>query len=196
MITPAHDINIANNCIMGWYIDSNICDKLLEIHRTGKQEPGAFGEDLVVDKDIKDSIDVCLGPDQVPQYYINALFECVNSYMDHYTHSQVGEIGLTESTLIQYYPPGGGYKSWHMERSGLGWPMVTRHFVFMTYLNDVEEGGTEFLYQKCLTKAQKGLTLIWPTDWPWTHRGQVSHTQEKYIITGWLNMRTQPLEKK
>ena len=64
----------------------------------------------------------------------------------------------------------------------------SRRLVFMTYLNDIEEGGgTEFYYQKIITPAKKGLTLLWPTDWTHTHRGQVSDTEEKYIITGWFN---------
>ena len=60
--------------------------------------------------------------------------------------------------------------------------------VFMTYLNDVTDGGgTEFYYQNKITEARKGKTLIWPADWTHTHRGVVSPTQDKYIITGWLN---------
>ena len=58
----------------------------------------------------------------------------------------------------------------------------------MTYLNDVEDGGTEFYYQKLKTKAKKGLTLIWPTDFTHTHRGIVSKTKEKYIVTGWFTL--------
>jgi len=58
----------------------------------------------------------------------------------------------------------------------------------MTYLNDVyEEGGTEFLCQKLKVDARKGLTLIWPADWTHMHRGVVSRTEEKYIITGWFS---------
>ena len=59
--------------------------------------------------------------------------------------------------------------------------------VFMTYLNDVLDGGTEFKYQKLITKAKKGLTLIWPSDFTHTHKGQISNTSEKYIITGWFS---------
>jgi hypothetical protein len=58
----------------------------------------------------------------------------------------------------------------------------------MTYLNDVTDGGeTEFFYQKLKIKPEKGLTLIWPSDWPWTHRGIPSHTEDKYITTGWVH---------
>ena len=58
----------------------------------------------------------------------------------------------------------------------------------MTYLNDVEDGGTEFLNQKCEVKARKNLTLIWPADWTHTHRGVISQTKEKTIITGWIKL--------
>jgi hypothetical protein len=58
----------------------------------------------------------------------------------------------------------------------------------MTYLNDVTDAGeTEFFYQKIKMKPEKGLTLIWPADWTFTHRGIASPTQEKTIITGWFN---------
>ena len=62
-----------------------------------------------------------------------------------------------------------------------------RALVFMTYLNDVEDGGTEFLHQNVYTPAKKGLTLIWPAYWTHTHRGVVSKLKEKYIVTGWIN---------
>ncbi len=57
----------------------------------------------------------------------------------------------------------------------------------MTFLNDVDDGGTEFKYQNLTIPAKKGLTLIWPAPWTHTHRGQVSNTKTKYIITGWYN---------
>ena len=57
----------------------------------------------------------------------------------------------------------------------------------MTYLNDVDDGGTEFMHQNIITPAVKGLTLIWPADWTHAHRGVISKTKEKYIITGWFS---------
>ena len=58
----------------------------------------------------------------------------------------------------------------------------------MTYLNDVEDGGeTQWLYQGKLVKPKKGLTAIWPTDFTHTHRGVVSPTQRKTIVTGSFN---------
>ncbi len=58
----------------------------------------------------------------------------------------------------------------------------------MTYLNDVPDGGTNFKYQNITSPAKKGLTLFWPSDFTHIHKGQISETSEKYIITGWLNI--------
>jgi hypothetical protein len=63
-----------------------------------------------------------------------------------------------------------------------------RALVFMTYLNDVTDGGeTQWLYQGKEMKPKKGLTVLWPTDFTHTHRGIVSLTQSKTIATGWYN---------
>jgi hypothetical protein len=59
----------------------------------------------------------------------------------------------------------------------------------MTYLNTVTDGGeTEFFWQKIKVKPEKGLTLIWPSDFTHTHRGIPSPSQKKYIVTGWFNI--------
>ena len=57
----------------------------------------------------------------------------------------------------------------------------------MTYLNTVENAGTEFKYQKLKTNAVKGKTVIWPATWTHTHKGIVSDKKEKIIITGWFS---------
>ena len=89
-----------------------------------------------------------------------------------------------EAINVQKYPIGGAYHGWHAERGGTA--TGHRHLVFMTYLNDITDGGeTEFMYQKLKIKPRKGLTLIWPSDWTHTHRGLPSATQVKYIVTGW-----------
>jgi len=99
---------------------------------------------------------------------------------------QVGKFRVTESPAIQHYRPGGGFKMPHFERGG--YATATRMLVWMTYLNDVTDGGgTHFVYQKHTFEAKKGRTLIWPSDFTHTHAGVVSPNQHKYIITGWMN---------
>ena len=66
----------------------------------------------------------------------------------------------------------------------------------MTYLNDVTDaGGTEFCHQNLIVQPKKGLTLIWPADWTFTHRGVPSPTQEKIITTGWSRAASKSLQR-
>ena len=58
----------------------------------------------------------------------------------------------------------------------------------MTYLNDVEEGGsTYFSHYDLEIQPRKGLTLIWPAEWTHAHRGNILKEGSKYIITGWIS---------
>lgn len=145
-----------------------------------------------VDNAIKDSTNIDFPPNSNEicfQEYLRELQKSVNSYISKYEWCNKGAPWtIIENTTIQKYEAGGGFKAWHFERMNAIQPTVARHLVFMTYLNDVDEKGeTEFYYQKTLVKPKKGLTLIWPADWTHTHRGIPSETQEKYIISGWLN---------
>lgn len=183
-----------------YQIDNDLCDSLIALHKEsekrGLTQRGGFGKDdkIIVDTDKKDSYDLGLVvvPDEllqqyrIPDYYL-ALKDCVAQYInEHKILQNVSEFVLGESPIIQHYKPGGGYKLEHCERTGMS--TTTRFLVWMTYLNDVTDGGgTRFSYQNETIDARKGRTLIWPTDFTHTHVGVVSSTQEKYIITGWLN---------
>jgi hypothetical protein len=57
----------------------------------------------------------------------------------------------------------------------------------MTYLNTLDNAGTEFYHQNLTTPCIKGLTLIWPSAWTHTHRGVINNDAHKFIITGWFN---------
>jgi len=118
--------------------------------------------------------------------YIRSLNLCIQEYEYKYERAKtLVTYASTETINIQKYEPSEGYKVWHCERYGIS--QQTRCFAFMTYLNDVPDGGTEFMYQKLISPAKKGLTMIWPSDWTHTHKGQISSTHKKFIITGWLN---------
>lgn len=85
---------------------------------------------------------------------------------------------------IQKYEPGEGFYNWHCENNG-EMKFLNRNLVFMIYLNDVENGGTEFMFQKHKEEAETGKLVIWPAGWTHTHRGVISEKEIKYIVTGW-----------
>jgi prolyl 4-hydroxylase len=177
--------------IGGWYIDPKICDNIINyfVNSKRKTKGKIYGRnnELVVDLDYKSSTDIGLNAnDSLFDDYNEQLILCIKKYMERYIETKnlyVSYSSSVEHYNIQKYLPGEGFKNWHCERSQAN----NRCLVFMTYLNDVKDGGTYFKYQNLLTKAKKGLTLIWPSDFTHTHKGQISKKTTKYIVTGWFN---------
>ena len=86
---------------------------------------------------------------------------------------------------IQKTKVGEGYHTWHCENAEM--KARNRILAFSVYLNDVTEGGeTEFLYQKCRFKPEKNTLLVWPAQFTHIHRGNPPLSNDKYIITGWV----------
>ena len=177
--------------IGGWYINPNNCDALIDLFKKNSNlhKEGVIGGPYNINKNNKDSIDLGIHPEYTDPAFVEykkSLKECVKEYEKLYPELQnFNAYGMQEGANIQYYKPSGGFKKWHSERGSL--LDATRVLVFMTFLNNATGGGTMFKYQKLTIPAKKGLTLIWPTDFTHTHKGQISKTHEKYIITGWYS---------
>lgn len=169
--------------------DLSICDALIDFYKKDESKLPGVQAGQAVNEALKKSTDCLVKDTEATKPYFEHLQGVLANYIAKYHFSgQYASWAITENPNIQHYKPGDGFYGWHCERSGASMPVATRHLVFMTYLNDVTDGGgTEFYHQKVITEARKGKTLIWPADWTYTHRGVVSPTQEKYIITGWLN---------
>ena len=191
----ASNVNQLDNFIAGWFIDAGLCDELvshyLELESQDKQE------------DIKREN---FGYNWVPWHYIDAslnqrYFEQVDKVVEHYielykwaSNEQQAWRVMTPPNFQRYFP-NKSYKIWHMENDG-GPYSIFRHLAFMTYLNDVDNGGhTEFLYQKIKIKPEKGLTIIWPAGWTHVHRGTPAPEEEKFAITGWFNYNVYDVSK-
>ena len=172
--------------------DTSFCDSVIDWFNSvpdSKKYAGVVGYNRRVDTDRKDSIELTSAymPQDIRDGYEQNLFYALDLYKQEYKYCDINMRSwhVQEVYNIQYYKPGGGFKHWHCENSGFG-SAINRHLVFMTYLNNVENGGTEFYYQNVRVKAEKGKTLIWPAAWTHTHKGVISEAEEKYIITGWI----------
>ena len=87
---------------------------------------------------------------------------------------------------IQKYLPGGHFKLAHSERTSI--VNSFRVLAWMSYLNDVDDGGTTtFTHQNMQLTPEKGKTMIWPAEWTHAHTGDIVHSGEKYVITGWMH---------
>ena len=181
--------------IGGWYIPEKICDDLIELYQTSQHlwEKGTVGvAKKRIDEKYKKNTEMYIHPNDFTMIstYLPHLHECLEEYKKKYPYSdRVNTYSISTSIKIQRYKPGEGFYEWHMENSG--WGGRTRHLVFMTYLNTLDNAGTEFYHQKITTPCQKGLTLIWPAHWTHTHRGVINYNSDKYIITGWYEFNDQ-----
>jgi hypothetical protein len=180
----------------GFIKDLSICDELIKyFNESDKKFEGAVGSNtngVVVDTSIKKSTEILfseISDTNLVCNYVKGLQSILDPYMEKYKFcNEYARFTITEDVKVQHYKPNEGYCVWHTERINNTYPNTARHLVFMTYLNDVDDGGeTEFYYQELKVKPRKGLTLIWPADWTHTHRGITSPTQEKYIVSGWFS---------
>ena len=152
-----------------------------------------------VDIDVKDSID--LMPDANPKDWkdIEELFHKKISLMLDLYITHLRNSGLltsfknneaiylvppsTENMMdtgyqIQRTSPGKGY-IWHNDAAS------HRLLTFILYLNDVEEGWTQF-YTGDQVSPSLGRGVIFPATWTYYHQGYPPK-QTKYIMTGWLH---------
>ena len=175
-----------------YFLDKKLCDDLIKYHKenTLYKTQGHFGKgkEIVLDESIKESVDVTFHNDtnhKTIREFFKQLSPCVQQYVNRYS---INNKTVTEyKNNISMFPPLGGFKLSHYERGSLG--TSKRQLVYMLYLNTVTDGGgTEFIHQNIITKAEKGKLVLWPADFTHLHRGIVSPTEIKYIATGWLEM--------
>ena len=190
-------INLDTNTFMGAYqAKESLCDEIIKFFNQHKKyaTPGVSYNNMTkksdVDKSAKESIDLGVSSQHLyypMDEYRNHLQESLDKYVVTYPDANAySRYVIQEDYNIQYYPPGGGFKQWHFEAASL--KDMRRVFVFMTYLNDVPDGGTIFRNQNLTVPAKKGLTVIWPAGFTHVHKGQISLTKEKYIVTGWWSL--------
>ena len=180
-----------NSFISGSFINLDLTEEILQKFKLMPKEDGVVyhGENRIINKKEKDSFD-CFLEGELLKKYFDELNKSLKKYLITYPDmNEVGKFGNVEDVVLQHYKPGGGFKVWHCENDFIGSnkKINQRYLVFMTYLNDVADGGTEFKQQELYVPAIKGLTLIWPA-WPTHyHKGVITKKFDKYIVTGWLS---------
>ena len=193
-----NNTNLNPNFIGSWNLDPlDLCDEIISYFESNesKQKKGRTISGL--NQNIKKSVDINISPNeiklpknQVFNSYLNALFTCHKDYILQWpflaSFLNRVEIGTFN---IQRYQAGEHFQQIHSERTSI--ESLHRIFAWMTYLNDVDDGGTTYFSHYGLEIVpRKGLTLIWPAEWTHAHKGNVLHSGSKYIITGWMDLCT------
>ena len=172
------------------FMPNNMIDNYVNYFNNCEKQGAVYSRE--VDKTlVEDSSIDTIRNINVPMTYNNKPFidmffqEIYPLYTQKYSYlKQLATHNILE-VKIQKTKIGGGYHVWHCENSKM--KSRNRILAFMVYLNDVVEGGeTEFLYQKCRFKPEKNTLLVWPAQFTHVHRGNPPLSNDKYIITGWV----------
>jgi len=186
--------------IGAWFLpDLTLADRIIgffEQHQT-QQRAGATGSG--VDPALKKSTDITVKPRELREpanavlaEYMEALYACYLDYLQQWPFLAefLKEVDIGDFN-IQRYHAGEHFAKLHSERTSMAG--LHRVLVFMTYLNDVDEGGhTRFEHYDLNVAPQRGKTLIWPAEWTHAHTGNVVPAGTKYIITGWMHFPLKP----
>lgn len=173
-----------------WYMPHDLCDDLINYFEDSPyKRVGLVGGGR--DDHVKKSTDVSLEFNS-PLFadYADELQKGIDAYQDRYPiiKKESRFDNLNETTNIQKYLPGEGFFELHTERENN--PVcIKRIMVYMTYLNDCENAGTEWPYVDVkIPHAEKGLSVLWSADYPYAHKGLTENVNDvKYIATGWLS---------
>ena len=184
------------NFIGAWNLENNnLCNEIIDFFEKNQnlQKKGGTS-DASNNKKVKSTTDITIRPidlkDKNFNVFNNYMKELHNCYVDYqkqwpFLKSMVNDIQIPPFN-IQKYNPGDHFSTVHSERTSLN--TLHRLFAFMTYLNDVEDGGeTHFTHYKFKIKPETGKTLIWPAEWTHAHTGKILKSGTKYIVTGWMN---------
>ena len=113
----------------------------------------------------------------------------INKYKElHPQLDRLAKWGVQERYNLQKYNPNQAYFALHCENAGTCSNGNKRVLAWMFYLNTVtDDGGTYFDNYDLTLNAIEGRCVIWPAYWTHMHRGIVSKTESKYIVTGWFS---------
>ena len=180
------------------FLSPELCQRFIEeFEKSPDKSPGVSNTSgKIGSSGIKKSTDLTFNPtmiedkvwgellgELVPKLYDQSII-----YANRYTKAfeNLDPNQLSPLFNLQRYEPGEGFYGYHCERAGLA--HSERLLVWMVYLNTLDDGGeTEFYYQKHFEEPVQGKLVIWPSDWTYLHRGIVSETETKYILTGWFD---------
>ena len=181
-----------------WNLENNkLCNEITQFFENNKelQTQGitSYGKDLKAKK----TTDIPVNPHdlknpkfEVLKQYMDELYKCFIDYQNQWPFlKSVIKVVDVPGFNIQKYSRGDHFAKLHSERTTLD--TLHRLFAWMTYLNDVDDGGqTNFIHYGIKIKPETGKTLIWPAEWTHAHTGEILKSGTKYIVTGWMNFPT------
>ena len=187
--------NKSPNFIGSWNIENDkLCNEIIKFFEENKSMQRVGITATGYDPKIKQTTDMVIQPSDLKNKkyslfnsYFNLLKDCFLDYRNQYPFLNHKFFNRTHigNFNVQKYNSGDHFSQLHSERVSLD--SLHRLFAWMTYLNNVDDGGTtNFEYYDIKVKPEIGKTLIWPAEWTHAHTGSILKSGTKYIITGWI----------
>ena len=190
------NINTKQTHFIGcWNIENNkLCDNLIQFFNDNKSLQVQGKTSSGISLKAKKRTDITITPNNLnnPKFeifkqYIDELHKCFLDYQNQwpFLKSMIKTV-YVPGFNIQKYSRGDHFALLHSERTSLD--SLHRLFAWMTYLNDVDDGGkTNFSHYGIKIKPETSKTLIWPAEWTHAHTGEILKSGTKYIVTGWMH---------
>ena len=176
------------------FIDNETCKNVILNYEKDSKKNLAFtrNQNEQIKKNLKDDTTVIYHHNLHWNPSLNKILESIKETFKIYDDEKfftefcnVNELHFTY-LRVQKTLPSQGYHVWHVEKD-YQVSTCTRAIVFSVYLNDILDGGeTEFLIQKKRIKPVTGRICIFPSYYPYIHRGNPPLNSHKYILTSWL----------
>jgi len=182
-------------------IPNLLCEDIIQLFETEKDKYKGITINGV-NIEIKDTTDFIIPKNNITWSNIemllyNELYDALKLFktdiskpdynMNNYnkTFSFFGNNELFAHTfMVQKYIKGVGKYIYHDDFTKTSKSM--RVITFLWYLNDVEEGGETVFWDNYKIKPEAGKLLLFPATWTYPHTGKMPVSDNKYIITGWL----------
>ena len=187
--------NKSPNFIGSWNIENDkLCNEIIKFFEENKSMQRVGITTTGYDPKLKKTTDMVIQPSDLKNKkyslfnsYFNLLKDCFLDYRNQYPFLNHKFFNRTHigNFNVQKYNSGDHFSQLHSERVSID--SLHRLFAWMTYLNNVDDGGTtNFEYYDIKVKPEIGKTLIWPAEWTHAHTGSILKSGTKYIITGWI----------
>lgn len=184
-------------------IPNTLCDEIIDLFED--QDDKSNGCTLSgVNKNIKDTTDYVIPHSKtelckwfkIEQFLYKELNSNLKKYINIIdkpcykpSYSMFKDLTLeTDNFMIQKYNKCEGKYEFHNDSRFQSDEKKYRVITFLWYLNTIEEGGETQFWDNLLVKPEQGKLILFPATWSYPHRGKVPLSDNKYIITGWLNI--------
>ena len=181
-------------------LSKEVCENIIERwENDDRKMPGktSMGE---VNKELKKSTDLPISNLDEWKDIDDILFKSANDNLQKYVDRMIdmsksypplvcfNTSNVTDSGYnVKKYEPG-DYFNWHVDcQASEGW---VRSIAYIWYLNDIEDGETEFKSGRKIL-PETGKLLMFPASWTYPHRGISPKNGNKYIVTSFLSTNEQ-----